>query len=179
MKKIIVASHNPVKLEAVRLGFEKMFPQEDFSLEAVEVSSGVSRQPFSDAETLKGARQRALHAAQARPDADFWVGIEGGVEDHAGEMASFAWVVVHSRDRQGVSRTGTFFLPPAVASLVQQGMELGEADDVVFGKTNSKQVNGAVGLLTGDVVVRATLYEQAVILALVGIKNPELYPPGP
>lgn len=177
MRKIIVASQNPVKIEAVRRGFEKMFPQEAFSLESVEVSSGVSRQPLTESETQKGAQQRALHAARTRPAADFWVGIEGGVEDHAGQMASFAWVVVRSRERQGVSRTGTFFLPPAVARLVRQGMELGEADDKVFGKTNSKQANGAVGLLTGDVVVRAQLYEQAVILALVGIKNPDLYPP--
>jgi inosine/xanthosine triphosphatase len=39
-------------------------------------------------------------------------------------------------------------LPPKVIALVQQGMELGDADDIVFGQTNSKQQMGAMGLLT-------------------------------
>jgi non-canonical (house-cleaning) NTP pyrophosphatase len=55
-------------------------------------------------------------------------------------------------------------------------MELGEADDVYFGLSNSKQANGAVGLLTGNVLTRASFYEQAVIFALIPFKNPDLYP---
>ncbi len=53
-----------------------------------------------------------------------------------------------------------------------QGLNLGDADDQVFRRTNSKQGSGAVGLLTDDVVTRTTLYEQAVILALIPFKNP-------
>jgi inosine/xanthosine triphosphatase len=30
-------------------------------------------------------------------------------------------------------------LPPKIVELLQQGMELGDADDIVFGQTNSKQ----------------------------------------
>ncbi len=75
----------------------------------------------------------------------------------------------------GKSRTGTFRLPEPVARLVREGRELGEADDVVFGRSNSKQEEGAVGLLTGNVIDRAALYEHAVILALAPFKNPDLY----
>jgi non-canonical (house-cleaning) NTP pyrophosphatase len=84
-------------------------------------------------------------------------------------------VVVLSGDKIGKARTGAFFLPPAVARLVNEGIELGEADDMVFGRTNSKQKNGAVGLLTGDVIDRRLYYEQAVVLALIPFKNPDLY----
>lgn len=56
-----------------------------------------------------------------------------------------------------------------------EGKELGEADDLVFGQTNSKQANGAVGILTDNVLTRTTFYEPAVILALIPFKNPELY----
>jgi non-canonical (house-cleaning) NTP pyrophosphatase len=62
-----------------------------------------------------------------------------------------------------------------VADLIRQGKELGEADDLVFNRSNSKQDNGAVGLLTGNVIDRAQLYEQAVILALAPFKNTEWY----
>jgi non-canonical (house-cleaning) NTP pyrophosphatase len=59
--------------------------------------------------------------------------------------------------------------------LIRQGKELGEADDIVFSQNNSKQANGAIGILTGDVIDRTSLYEHAVILALAPFKNLELY----
>jgi Protein of unknown function DUF84 len=77
----------------------------------------------------------------------------------------------------GKGRTGTFFLPEAVAELVRQGKELGEADDIVFSQVNSKQDQGAIGLLAGNVVDRTQLYTHAVILALIPFKNRVLYGP--
>jgi inosine/xanthosine triphosphatase len=172
---LVVASTNPVKGRAALKGFERMFPERRFRLESVSVDSGVSHQPKTDGETLEGARQRAEAAARVRPEADFWVGIEGGIEDGSDGMYAFAWVVVRSRERRGQGRSGAFALPEEVARLVRAGMELGEADDRVFGRDNSKQEEGAVGLLTGGVLDRTALYEHAVVLALVGFKNPELY----
>ncbi len=180
MKIIVLASKNPVKAQATLKGFQRMFPGEKFEIHTTHVSPGVRSQPLSSAETLQGALNRARAARQSVETADYWVGIEGGVEESngemaAGEMAAFAWVAVITDKLDGKGRTGTFYLPPAVAHLIRQGMELGEADDIVFGQSNSKQKNGAVGLLTGDVIDRTTLYEQAVILALVPFKNADLY----
>jgi inosine/xanthosine triphosphatase len=176
MIKVIVASKNPVKLQAVRLGFEEMFPKQDFDFSSLEVPSGVSDQPASDLETLQGARNRALRATELFPQADYWVGVEGGIEDDGKDMCAFAWIYVHSKQKSGKGRTGTFFLPPEISKLVRSGIELGEADDMVFGTENSKQANGAVGILTENVIDRAMLYKQAVILALIPFKNGKLYP---
>ena len=179
MKTIALASHNPVKIQATLNAFRRMFPGERFEVEGLTVSSGAPAQPMSDEETLQGAIQRAENAAAVLPEADYWVGIEGGVEDEDGEtaaaMVAFAWVVVRSGDRVSKARTGTFFLPAPVADLVRQGKELGEADDIIFGRSNSKQENGAIGLLTGNVIDRTGLYEHAVVLALVPFKNVGLY----
>jgi inosine/xanthosine triphosphatase len=175
LKTIIVASHNPVKISAVESGFRRMFPGDAFEIQPISVSSGVKDQPITDSETLSGACNRAQNAAHKRPDADYWVGVEGGIEDQHGDMAAFAWVVVQSQDQVGKGRTGAFYLPVAVAELVRQGAELGEADDIVFGRQNSKQEEGAVGLLTGNVLDRSGFYEQAVVLALIPFKNPPLY----
>lgn len=110
------------------------------------------------------------------PDADFWVGLEGGVDLHDDEMAVSGWVVVEDRTgRVGKSMTNTIYLPPKVAKLVAGGMELGEADDIVFGTTNSKQSNGAVGILTGDVLKREEGFMIGVVGALVPHRNPNLY----
>ena len=175
-KTIIIASKNPVKIQAALAGFQRMFPEDTFSISPASVSSLVSDQPGTDSETLAGATNRAKLAQQQLPAADFWVGIEGGVQAAGSEISAFAWVVVLSKDQLGKGRTGAFLLPDAVANLVRQGKELGEADDIVFKRLNSKQDNGAVGLLTGNVIDRADLYEHAVILALVPFKNPDLYP---
>ena len=119
---------------------------------------------------------RVEAAQREHPVADFWVGIEGGVEEKSGEIEVFAWIVVKSKDgRIGKGRAGTFFLPPKMAELVRQGKELGEVDDIVFGRTNSKQRNGTVGALTGDVIDRTEYYIHPIILALIPFKNEELY----
>ncbi len=169
---ITVASTNPVKLQAALNAFERLFPGEDFTVEGVSVPSGVSDQPVTNSETLLGASNRARYVAQQATNSDAYaVGIEGGVEDSPQGLAAFAWVVVQRGDTVGRGRTGTFFLPDEVAELVRGGLELGDADDIVFGQSNSKQKNGAIGLLTGNVITRTTLYEQAVIMALLPFKN--------
>lgn len=156
-------------------GFREMFPGEEFKIYGIQVESGVSSQPISDQETYQGAYNRANKARLQYPDGDFWVGIEGGIQENGGEMEVFAWIVILSSSHVGKSRTGTFFLPESIASLIRQGKELGEADDIVFQRENSKQGNGAIGLLSGDVIDRESYYRHAVILALVPFKNPKLY----
>lgn len=174
MKSIVVASTNPVKIQAALTGFQQLFPDEQFEARGVSVPSGVSDQPMSDEETLAGALNRARAVRDMTPDADFWAGIEGGCEEKHGDLWAYAWVVVLGEGWVGKSRTAAFALPHEIADLVRQGVELGEADDRVFGRSNSKQGNGAVGILTGDVIDRAGYYAHAVVLALVPLKNPSL-----
>jgi inosine/xanthosine triphosphatase len=125
---------------------------------------------------MQGAVQRAQNACALKPEADYWVGVEGGIADEGQEMIAFAWVAVISDHRLGKARTGAFFLPKPIAALVRHGKELGDADDIFFGRVNSKQGDGAIGILTSNTVDRAALYEQAVILALVRFKNPAYFP---
>lgn len=175
MKKVVVSSLNPVKAKAVKNGFERLFPGDCFEIVKISVESDVSDQPMTDEEARIGASNRAVKAREGIPQGDFWVGVEGGCDYLGNDMVAFAWIVVLGKDRQGLARTALFRLPKQVQDLVASGMELGLADDQVFGEENSKQNSGAVGLLTGDVVTRTTLYEQAVILALIPFKNPDLY----
>jgi inosine/xanthosine triphosphatase len=177
LKEIIVASKNPVKIAAALRGFQNMFPDVTYTAHGINVPSGVPDQPFSNRETLQGALNRAQNAREQHPQGDYWIGIEGGVEDTpdqaAGTLESFAWVVVTDRERgvTGKARTAAYYQPEEVAKLVRGGMELGHADDLVFGRSNSKQSNGNIGLLTGDVIDREAYYVQAVILALVPFRN--------
>lgn len=172
---VIIASKNPVKINAALDGLQRMFPEAEFMPESVSVPSGVADQPMTELETLQGALNRVAKAREVHPEADLWIGIEGGVEVIGGELATFAWVVVQDKEQLGKARSGTFFLPQQVRELVEQGVELGEANDRIFSHSNSKQKGGAIGILTHNVVDRRELYEQAVVLALVPLRNKELY----
>jgi inosine/xanthosine triphosphatase len=177
-QRIVVASKNPVKVHAALEGFRKSFPRQPFVALGIIVDSGVGNQPQSDNETRRGATHRATAARAHHPGADYWVGIEGGIDTVDGQMATFAWVVILSSNQTGQSRSGTFFLPPQVQALIRQGHELGDANDAVFAKHNSKQQGGAIGLLTGDIIGRQALYEHAVVLALVPFISSDLFPSG-
>ncbi|HEY1684593.1 MAG TPA: inosine/xanthosine triphosphatase [Tepidisphaeraceae bacterium] len=172
---IVVGSENPVKINAARLGFERMFPGRTFEAVGVGAASGVSDQPMGDEETLTGARNRAEAAREKKPEGDFWVGLEGGVSSRGNKMDAFAWIVVLSERGECEARTATFELPRRIAELVRSGMELGHADDQVYQRSNSKQKAGAVGLLTAGAIDRTEYYAHAVVLALVAERNAQDY----
>jgi inosine/xanthosine triphosphatase len=177
MKKIIVASKNPVKIVAAQSAFERMFPDEVFEVEGVSVASGVSEQPTTDAEAYQGALNRLQAVRTVCPEAEYWVAFESGIEKKGSDLEAFAWAAIEGRDgRFGKGRSVTFFLPPEIAQLMATGKELGEADDIVFKRTNAKQENGIVGILTGNVITRTNYHADAAIFALIPFKNPHLYP---
>jgi inosine/xanthosine triphosphatase len=174
--KIVVASKNPVKINCTQSAFQKAFPEFIIKVEGISVASNVADQPMTDLETLTGAMNRAKNAKIEKPKADYWVGIEGGIDQNdKGEMYAFAWVYIDSRVQKGKAKTASFILPTKIVELVNQGVELGIADDIVFNRSNSKQSNGAVGILTNDLIDRTAYYEPAVILALIPFLHTELY----
>jgi inosine/xanthosine triphosphatase len=174
MKKVIIASKNPVKINATKLAFEKIFPDDKFEFVGESAPSGVADQPMTDLETLQGAKNRAKHIME-NVEGDYWVGIEGGLEEENGKLEAFAWVFICSKSMEGWSRSATFTLPKEISELVRNGTELGIADDKFSNRVNSKQGNGTVGLVTNDVITRTLYYEQPVILALAPFLHLEWY----
>lgn len=175
MKKVIVGSKNPVKIEAARTAFELIFPEDTFECIGHGAPSGVSDQPIGDEETLQGAENRAAACKEAFPEADFWIGLEGGNEEVNGHHFAMAWMVTMHGDGIGRGNVGAFPLPPKVVELVQQGMELGHANDIVFKSKESKKGIGASGLLTNELITRSDYYTRGVIFSLIPFINGDLY----
>jgi len=171
--KIVVASRNPVKIGATEQAFATLFPDQTLEMLSADVASGVGDQPSSDTETRVGARNRAMAASDALPEADYWVGLEGGVDVIDEQLMAFAWMAIKgSNGKIGEARSATLPLPPAVKDLVDSGMELGDANDKVFSTINSKQGGGAYGLLTNGLYTRESIYTQTLIIALTPFVNP-------
>jgi inosine/xanthosine triphosphatase len=174
-KLVIIGSRNPVKIACTESAFSEVF-KHPFLVNGVNVSSMVSDQPVGEKETFEGAKNRALNSKSSFPEADYWVGIEGGISEDEFGMSAFAWIYVENKQGlNGKAKTGTFYIPEGVAKLVRSGMELGAADDAFFAKENSKQGGGSVGILTHGVLDRTQYYHQAIILALIPFINECLY----
>jgi inosine/xanthosine triphosphatase len=178
LKRVYIGSLNPVKIKCTEIGFKSVFEVNSaYEFIGKEVASGVSDQPMTNSETLKGAENRARNLEAQFPDGDFFVGIEGGIQPTDDMMEAFAWIVIRDKQFMGKAQTSTFQLPPKIAALINEGIELGHADDLVFSRKNSKQGNGSVGILTNDIIDRVEYYRHAVILALIPFINNDLYHP--
>jgi inosine/xanthosine triphosphatase len=161
---IAVGSTNPVKVNATRDAFGRLW--EDADVRGVAVDTGVSAMPMSDAECVAGARNRAI-AARERLDADFGVGLEGGVNLEPVGLMLLGWVVVRHRDgREGVACTAKIPLPAAIAARITAGEELGPLMDAITGRDNIRQKGGASGVLSNGLVRRQDKFSMAVAYAL-------------
>lgn len=170
---VAVGSTNPVKVMAVRLTIERIWPEAE--VHAISVPSGVSAMPMSDAETIAGARNRAI-AARQQLDADLGIGLEGGVHPEPIGLTLQGWVVVVDRKgREGVGGVARLPLPNTIANRVLAGEELGQVMDDILGQNNVKQKEGAVGVLTAGLVLRHETFAVAVAYALACFVAPEFY----
>lgn len=168
MYYVVASTTNPAKINAITLAFSDVFGAENCRIEGVDVDSGVPRQPLGSQETRTGARNRVMMARQVRPEADFWVGVEAGIE----EEMTFAWMVVENAHIRGESRSASLPLPEIILRGIRAGRELGDEIAQLTGIQNIKQQGGAIGVFTAGKLSRSSVYHQALLLALAPFHNP-------
>ncbi|EGQ8108735.1 non-canonical purine NTP phosphatase [Vibrio parahaemolyticus] len=171
-QKVVIASLNPAKINAVKSAFQSAFPQQAFEFVGISVPSEVADQPMTNEETHRGALNRVKNTKVEMPTADFYVGLEAGIEGNV----TFAWMVIESDTHRGESRSASLMLPPEVLAQLADANELGDVMDKVFGTENIKQKGGAISLLTQNQLTRSSVYHQALILALIPFTNPDHFP---
>ena len=170
MHQVIVATTNPAKIQAILAAFDQIFGEGSCHIDAISVETGVPEQPFGSEETRAGARNRLANARQVKPEADFWVAIEAGID----EGATFSWVVIESRDQRGEARFATLPLPQAILEQVRAGEALGPVMSKYTGIDKIGNKEGAIGVFTAGALTRSSVYHQAVVLALSPFHN-DLY----
>ncbi len=171
--RIAVGSKNPVKVAAVKAAFSRQWPE--CEVVGVSVDTGVSEMPMSDAECIDGARNRA-QAALVQADAEFGVGLEGGVNHESAGLMLLGWVVIVRRDgAEGVACSAKIPLPPAIADRVMDGEELGPVMDDILQETGTAKRGGASGALSNNLVLRQDKFAMAVAYALSPFVAPQFY----
>lgn len=173
--RIAVGSENPVKIKATYDAFKTLWPNKEWIVEGVDVPSGVADQPMSDEESIKGAINRAKRALK-KLNAEFGVGLEGGLQRIGKRWFDCGWAVVLSKKGElGIASTVRIETPAKLMKLIKQGKELGEANDLYFKKKNSKQGQGHFGLMTNGAITRALGYRDGLIMALTRFLHSEIW----
>ena len=171
---VAVGSTNPTKLKPVRFVFKKHF--KSVKVIGVSVPSGIREQPMSDDEMYRGALARAKGALQRTKNADFGVGIEGGIHKY-----SYGWfersliVIVNRKGDIGIGASGGLALPNSVISRIQKGKTLEQAVDELFGTKHIGKGIGMFGVFTKGVVTRTSGVAHGVAFALARFLHEGLY----
>lgn len=176
--KITIGSTNPVKVHAVK---EIIVTYDGFAgceVVALDVASSVSDQPKSLAETVLGAKNRALSAFQ---DCDYSFGLESGLIEVPGTktgMMNCGVCAIYNGTDYAIGISSAFECPPQVIKYIfDDGLDMKQAF-LKAGLTQDKRVassEGAIGILTKGRVNRVGYMKQAVVMAMVHLENPELY----
>lgn len=174
MITIVVGSTNPVKIKAVRRAFEQYFKA--VKIWGKETESKVSCQPQSSEESFTGALNRAKSALLLQ-NADFGVGIEGGIEQHKFGIFTCGWVVIINRKGTvGVGTSARMLVPKKIWMEIRKNKtELGAVMERVTGEKNIKRKGGMFGLFSNNVITREDAYFQGVVFALAKFINTQYY----
>ena len=170
MKRIIVASLNQNKIIAVK----EVFPS--YEVEGATCLSGVSEQPLSLDETIRGAINRAKGVFR---DCAYSVGIEDGIscvpETKSGYM-NFCCCAVYDGKRIYLGLGPAFEYPPECTKMVvEKGVTISEAFLPVSGRRDIGYEMGIIGWLTRGRINRKDYTKQAVEMARIQIDNTDIY----
>lgn len=165
---VVAATSNPAKLQAIQLAFDDTFGTGHCHTEYVDVASGVSLQPLGTDENSTGAHQRVIEARKMRPEADFWVGVEAGVEKNM----TFASIKIENPHTQGELGCASLMLPETILQGIRAGRELGSEMADITGNAEVKRQGGAICIFTNGQLSHTSVYHQALLLALVPFHNP-------
>lgn len=177
--RVAVGTQNPVKVQAVRDAISEVWPTADCF--GCRVESGVSAQPRSEDEAIKGATNRATASCE-RFDADLGIGLEGYTVDTSHGMFLSAWIAIVRQDDLslpsvpvGLGSSGRLLVPEVLAERIRNGDELGPLMDQVTSQQHTKQKQGAVGILTNGLIDRQEALRIGVLCALARFVSPINY----
>ena len=158
--KIIIGTKNPAKIQAVK----QIFTNDHYEFEAINVTSGVSEQPFSDEETIKGAINRAEQALFLG-EGQIGIGLEGGVQDTGYGLFLCNWgALVTEKEPPIIAGGARILLPEEIAERLRKGEELGPVMDDFTNKKNIRKNEGAIGVFTNGNIPRADMFSHVTKL---------------
>ncbi len=175
--KIIIGSKNKAKIQAVEEILKEYPHLSAAEVTGVEAASGVSDQPKSLDETIRGAISRARESHQ---DSDYSIGLESGLIQvpytKSGYMDVCACAISDGTEFHiGLSGAWEFPDPKVTELMIKDGLDMSQAINKA-GLTNNPLIGseqGAIGILTKGRTDRKEYTKQALRMALIHIDKHE------
>ena len=168
--RVTVGTKNPIKINAVKSVLEKT-QRSDFSIEGLNVDTGVDEQPRTLEETFAGAKNRAKLAFQN--NAQYSFGLEDGLFQIPTEENSFMNIcccVIYNGLDYFYGCSSAFEYPAdIIEEVMQNGLDVSQALNKC-GYTKDPKIGsdiGAIGILSQGQLVRQKYSEQAVQAAVI------------
>lgn len=164
MLQIAVGSHNPAKVQAVK----DAYAEENVEILPLNVVSNVREQPFSDDETIEGAKNRARNCLN-ESNAQIGIGLEGGVVQtkHGLFLCNWGALAVRESSDEFIAGGARILLPDAVAKRLLAGEELGPVMDEFTNRLGIRKKEGAIGVFTNERITREEMFSH-IMSMLVG-----------
>ncbi|MGV3465638.1 MAG: DUF84 family protein [Heyndrickxia sp.] len=161
---VAIGSKNPAKINAVKQAFKEM--NMEVEIQPMDVPSGVSEQPFSDEETIKGAVQRAENCLNNQ-EVKIAIGLEGGVTESEFGLCVCNWGALVEREKSPIIAGGArIILPNEISLRLREGEELGPVMDDYANKKNVRKKEGAIGVFTNGQVTREEMFVHVMKLLI-------------
>jgi inosine/xanthosine triphosphatase len=174
--EVVVGSNNYPKRLAVETVFKNAFPDEFIYVKTVSVDSGVASHPINAEDALQGAINRAQGSFASEGNAQYYVGIEGGLLRVKKRAWEIGWVAISNDEGYiATALSAGIELKGQILEAILDGKELNDVLDDVYGIAKIGNSNGFYGLATNDLVTRQAAYEQGITFALAPFLHPELY----
>ncbi|MCK0471278.1 DUF84 family protein [Halalkalibacter sp. APA_J-10(15)] len=158
---VAIGSKNPAKVHAV----QATLIQEEIRFIPIAAKSSVDSQPFSDEETILGARNRAKDALLQLSTSTMAFGLEGGViETRFGLMLCNWGVLLHQDGREWIAGGARIPLPEDISNQLRTGQELGNVMAEYVGDREVRKKQGAIGVFSHGFVDRKEMFSHIVKL---------------
>lgn len=174
--KIVVGSKNKVKVGAVEEILKEYPHLADAEVRGVETDSGVSAQPKSLDETMRGAMSRAKGAFG--DGADYGIGLESGLMHvplaKTGYMDVCVCAIYDGKEFYfGLSSAWEFPDKSVTKLMIEKGLDMSEAINRT-GLTKNPRIGseeGAIGILTKGRLTRKEYTKEALRAALIHLEE--------
>jgi len=174
---INVGSKSPTKIQAVTETIKLYDFLKDSKIIPIETRPGISNQPKTLEETVRGAQNRATNSFQT---CDYSIGIESGIMPVPYTLTgymNFCACCVYDGKRKYTGLSPAFEFPPEVTERI---LNKNEEASIAFKNSSLTDkeklgAHGAIGFLTNGKFRREDKIIIALQMALVQLENPELY----
>jgi non-canonical (house-cleaning) NTP pyrophosphatase len=171
MIKIVVGTNSNYKLNAIKKAlFELDF---EFSINNIEVDSGVAEQPTKPGETILGSINRAKNALSKYPENDIGLGVEFGYEPINESYHMICWASIVTKDNKVFSEhSSSLGLPEMLKVALLNGEEVGDHLERLYDKLEDIERNR---IFRQYLTKRRVIYESVTNVALRFLLDKELY----